>query len=1144
MITNIIQRVKGQITSLFIICSLLSTASTFAQVKTVKGTVVDQNSEPIIGATVTVVGQKQGGTITDLDGKFTLQVPDGKKIKVTYIGFQTQTVAKLDGNVRIVLEEDNNTLDDVVVVGYGALKQKNVTGAVEVINPEELKDLNVTSLSEALIGLSPSIHVSMPSTGRPGENATITIRAARDAVALLPEKDMNGAAAHANIDPRPLYVIDDFVYQDMDKGEEEFNNLDVDEVESITILKDAEAAVYGAYGAYGVILVKTKRGKAGKPRISYQLQMGYVDAVMHADMLDGYNYGRIYNAAKAAQVLQLNKQDIDRRVDFFQADELEAMKQTNYNLLDDYWSSSLSQRHSINLNGGTEKVTYFAGVTYQTQDGNIGKLDYNRWNYRAGLTAKINDYVRAMLSVSGDDSRKNIHMSSNSGGGNQEDYLYMMKNPSYVPDNINGYPIYHSGMENDPSFKNYYNYKSLYNSINNREQNSNSMAIQGTLEADFGFIKPLQGLRARLTYSRNVGNSHDNRIRMENIVYRVKNRGGSGNHLYVTDPNLIIDNDPLVDYDETSLEGFRYTAFENLEKRVLNDGQNSYIANSMSRNKSYQLNFMLMYGRKFGKHDVIGTFSIERGENESFYQNTTATHPLPFTDGTSNSLADDTQKDTDWGKSDAGNLAYIGRLNYSYADKYLFQFLVRSQASASKFAPENYWGAFPSFSAGWVVSEESWFPKEQWKIDFLKLRASFGIMGRDNVDAWRWLQLYSYNANRGAIFGTDITKESARAFQLPEKDGTNRDLHWDKDIKTNYGVDMRMLDGRLSLSLDYYYDRQREMFALPRANEMPGTVGTYPAPENYSEMDLWGYEAIVGWRQRINRDMYVSARLGFSYDDNKVLKYPWDLVTSPSSIVYGERTDRGTWGLSCLGMFRSYQEIEEYFLKYNITEYLGLGQSQVHPGMLIYEDIRGEYNEELGMYDPNPDGKIRAEDDIVKISERNSNPYHSTLNLNFVWKSFSMNATITAEWGAYTMMPAMYKESFSSMETTNVSAMWNDMFIYEDVYDAEERVIAYANTDARWPNFGYTKGNVNSQTSTFWRMSATELYLRNITLAYTLPKNICRSIGLNNVRFNCTVQNALSLYNACPGGYWDNFAGSYGSYPVTRKITFGMNVTF
>ena len=1121
-----------------ILFSLTAAAQT---TRTIKGTVVDQNGEAIIGATITEVGKPQNGTISDMDGNFTITIPAGKKLNVTYIGFETVTINKPENNMRITMKEDNTSLDEVVVVGYGALKQKNVTTSVEVIDAEELKDLSVSSLSEALIGLSPALHVSMPSTGRPGENATITIRAASDAVSLLPKTDMNGAAAGANIDPRPLYVIDDFVYQDMDKGEEEFNNLDVDEVESITILKDAAAAIYGAYGAYGVILVKTKRGKAGKPRISYQTQLGYVDAVMHADMLDGYNYGRIYNAAKYAQALQENK-TTDALVDYFQADELEQMKNTNYDLLDKYWSSSLSQRHSINVNGGTEKATFFAGVTYQTQDGNIGKLDYNRWNYRAGITANINQYVKATLSISGDDSKKIMHQTSSSGAGSQEDYLYMMKNPPFVPDEINGYPIYHSGMENDPSFKNYYNYKSLYDSQNNRIQRNNSMSIQGSLEADFGFIKPLKGLHLRLTYSRNVGNSHDDRIKMENIVYRVKNRGGSGRHLYVTDPNAIIDNDPLVDYDEVSLEGFRYTSFDNLEQRILNSGQSSNISNEMNRNSSYQLNFMLIYGRKFGKHDISGTFSIERGENESSYMTTTATHPLPFTDGTSNSLADDSQIESTWGKSDGGNLAYIGRFNYAYADKYLFEFLVRSQASAAKFAPENYWGAFPAVSAGWVLSEEKWFPKEKWKLDFVKLRASFGIMGRDNVEPWRWLQLYSYNSTRSAIFGTDITQESSRAFQLPEKSGTNYDLHWDKNIKTGVGLDIRALDGRLSFTFDYYYDRNRDMFAYPNANKMPGTAGTYPAPENYSKQDMWGYEAMVGWRQRFNKDTYLSARLGFSLDDNKVVKYYWDTNPKLNSVVYGERSDRGLWGLSCMGMFRTYQEIEEYFLKYHITDYLGLSQSQVHPGMLIYEDVRGPKDDD-GNYTA-PDGVIDTENDIVQISKRSSNPYVTTLNLNFVWKSFSMSATLQGEWGAYQMMPAMYRETFKTMETTNVSTMWNDMFIYEDVFDAQGNIIASANPDGRWPNFGYTKGSINSQNSTFWRMSAADLLLRNVTIAYTIPKNTVKKIGLNAVRFNITCQNALSLYNACPGGYWNKFAGTYGSYPVTRKITMGVNVTF
>ena len=182
--------------------------------RVVKGTVVDAQGEAVIGATVTIAGQKSGGTITDFDGRFSIQVPAGKKLKVSYIGYVTQIVSDLE-NPRIVLKEDESMLDDVVVVGYGSLKQKNVTGAVEVISPDELKDLSVGSLSEALIGISPSLHIDMPSTGRPGENATITVRQAKDAVALVPTgKDAGGMAIGGNSNPAPLYVIYDFVYKE------------------------------------------------------------------------------------------------------------------------------------------------------------------------------------------------------------------------------------------------------------------------------------------------------------------------------------------------------------------------------------------------------------------------------------------------------------------------------------------------------------------------------------------------------------------------------------------------------------------------------------------------------------------------------------------------------------------------------------------------------------------------------------------------------------------------------------------------------------------------------------------------------------------------------------------------------------------
>ena len=1100
--------------------------------KSVTGTVVDVNGEPIIGATVMAVGTTVGA-MTDLNGQFTILVPVKGKLQVSFIGYVKQIVSNLN-HPKIVLKEDVNMLDEVVALGYGSGKQKNVTGSVEVIKAEELKDLSVSNLSEALVGLSPSIHVDMPSSGRPGETATITIRQAKAAVSLVPTgTDQGGQAIGGVADPTPLFVIDDFI-----STEEDFNNLDIDEVETITILKDASAAVYGSYCAYGVILVKTKRGEAGTPKISYNGTFGFIDAIKHADMLDTYNYARIYNAAQGSAYRNSSAWE-DKLLDYFQYDDMQAMRNLNYNLLDKYWSSSLTQQHSVSISGGTEKATYFGNVSYYTQDGNIGKLDYDRWNYRAGINANVAKYFKVALNVSGNYSNKDSHMASSGGSGSNEDYSYMLFNPRYVPDQIGDYPIYHSGMKNSPSFSNYYNYQSLYRSRNNRVQSSNSLSLQASLEHDFGWFKPLKGLRLKLTYSKSVDNDKQNNIRMENTVYRVRNRGGSGKHLYVTDPNQLIDNYPEIEYDPDLLEGVAYTSYDNLEKRVLNEGQSSYISRSMSRSDSYQMNLMLIYGRKFGKHDVSGTFSIEKGENESEDVEAEGTAPLSFTDGQSTSLSDDSEKTVNWGRSEGGRLAYIGRLNYAYNDKYLFEFLFRSQAS-TKFSPDNYWGYFPSFSAGWVMSEENWFDKEKLGIDFLKFRASFGILGRDNVENWRWCQLYDYKEYGGPIFGTDVTQTSSKSFKLPEKSGTNPNLRWDKNYQMNFGIDVSALDSRLSVTLDGYYNLSREMFVTPSAWNLPGTVGIYAAPENWGEMDSYGVELQVKWRQRVNKDLSFNVGLGTGYDDNKLLVAAFPVDPGFGDQVKGERSDRGTWGLSCLGMFRSYQQIEEYFNKYNITNYLGLTKSQVHPGMLMYEDIRGP-KDESGNYTA-PDGVISSEEDVVEISHRANNPYNVNMNLNVTYKSFTLNATCQAEWGAYTMVPGGLRgESFDDMETRNISSMWQDMFIYNDVVDSEGNILAAANRNGSMPNLRYKE---NSQASTFWRMSAAKVMLRNISLAYSVPKKWIRPFGISSLRLNLTCQNAFSFYNPIPNGVWDNFAGSYGNYPATRKITMGVKVSF
>ena len=279
------------------------------------------------------------------------------------------------------------------------------------------------------------------------------------------------------------------------------------------------------------------------------------------------------------------------------------------------------------------------------------------------------------------------------------------------------------------------------------------------------------------------------------------------------------------------------------------------------------------------------------------------------------------------------------------------------------------------------------------------------------------------------------------------------------------------------------------------------------------------------------------------YTDNKVKKIAQIANPDRDDQVAGKRKDHGTWGYSCIGMFRSYQEINEYFEKYGITEYMGKQKGGVHPGMLIYEDICGAWDPAARRYDPTPDG-IVDENDMVQLSKFSSNPYGMTFNFGARWKSLSFSAQLGASWGAYSMVPSTIRKSSNAMtsETGNIPAFWKDMFVYEDVLDAQGNVIAKQNLDATIPNFSYSA--INSVESTFWRIDGTTVSLRNVSVAYELPKNWIKKAGISSCRLNLTCQNAINFVSPEYKGAWSSWGGNYGYYPNLRKYSLGLNVSF
>lgn len=405
------------------------------------------------------------------------------------------------------------------------------------------------------------------------------------------------------------------------------------------------------------------------------------------------------------------------------------------------------------------------------------------------------------------------------------------------------------------------------------------------------------------------------------------------------------------------------------------------------------------------------------------------------------------------------------------------------------------------------------------------------------------MRVYSLDSNRGVVFGEGTSNDAGNRITINKNNAdVNYDVHWDKSYKANVGLDLNILNSRLSIGFDAYFEWNREML-MTISQAISSTIGTASAAKNLGEMDNWGYELSLTWRDKIGKDFKYKIGLNTGYSDNRVLNMDWETDYVYRQIHYKGRTDIGLWGMQCIGMFRSFQDIEEYFDRYNITSYMGMSKDQVRPGMLIYKDVRGAYNSETGKYD-GPDGIVDENNDQVCLSNRKNNPYGFTMNLGADYKGFSLTAQFSASWGGYTTIPGAALKPTGSLEYCNMPSFWNpdDMFVYQDIYDGSGNLIMAENRNGNMPNLAYS--SVNSVASSFWRVSATRVTLNRLTLAYNIPASWIKAIGLTSARINITGQNLINFYNPYPDNFMSPMAGSYGSYPNLRKFTVGVNLSF
>ncbi len=1032
----------------------------------VTGTVTDDDGQVLPGAAVTVVGTAKG-TVTDSEGRYSLDVEEGATLQFSFIGFiKKQVQVGNRSEINVTLELDINSLEEFVFTGYGEVKKSHLTGAVETLEAEEIANLPAGDLSTMIAGRVLGVGVSGGGT-RPGDPASIRIR--------NPEtfaKDGSGTT--------PLYVIDGIIQISADGSNDEtrFNNLDPNEVETITFLKDASAAIYGSRGANGAIIVTTKRGRDGKPRFSYSSSYGIADETYRTQMLDAYEFGMYYNIMNGPN--GSNRVASDNNSDYvFSQDEMAYFKTINNDWLEDAWSSAFTMKQNLNVSGGTAKSNYFANASYFTQDGNLGTLDYDRWNFRAGADIEVMDNLKAGLQVAGYYADRTKTFNKIGGENDENDYKNLLMIPRYIPAYVNGLPV--DPPSNNVGDYHYFEIQRLGNLATNRDMN---MSVNLFAEYEVPFI---DGLRARVSYGRNMGSGRGTQVGTRYRLYQFDNLG-ENRHIY--------------------------DGAEVASSKEYKNGDRLYYSNQNFL--STQSNLTLSYDNEFGQHNISAVFSIEKAEGESSQEDVWKEQPTAYTNGQFSTAFG--QIDGRTSGSESGSLGYVGRVNYSYGGRYLAEFLFRSDAS-TKFAPENYWGKFYSGSVGWIISNEDFF-NSSW-IDFLKVRYSAGLLGRDELRAWQWRQRYTFQNGKGAVFGGN--SESSTGMKMEAS--PNRDATWGDEFKNNLGVDARFMNEKLRATLEMFYNKETNKLG-ERTGNVPVTVGGTVAAENYMELNSYGFELGLGWSDDIGEFRYgLDVRYGRGY--NKVMVgnfndtdalYPWK--NRP-----GEPSDNGTWGFDYLGMFRNQADIDNYIEQYDITQVFGTVSDNLKPGMLYYRDIRGPLQAD-GSFAA-PDGIIDDNDQIQLAKGNAQHGMSSTIKL--AYKGISLNAVLSSSWGGWYEYDARKAMNQSISRTyQSVPKYWNN------IYDPE------LNPGGEFPNPAYESVSLSPR-SEFWKINSFRAYIRNITVSYSLPGHINDKLKVSNARFFFTALNPVNFYN--PYGYKSPISGSWDAYPVLRTYSLGINLS-
>ncbi|WP_186452529.1 SusC/RagA family TonB-linked outer membrane protein [Chitinophaga polysaccharea] len=1024
----------------------------------ITGRVVDANGTPLPGASVSREGTHDG-TATDANGTFRLRVPSGNAVLlVSYVGYQqTRVTVNKAGFQAITLKPSESKVDEVVVVGYGTQKKASLTSAVSTVNAKEMTNIATSNLSNVLAGRASGTFVQT-GTGIPGKASIVRIRSS---------SSWNSAG--------PLIVIDGIV-----RDQVAFDALDPNQVQTITILKDAaSAAIYGSRSSDGVLLVTTKTGKSGKSTVQFNSVFGvYSKPEIDVKYLGMDESMDMYNSTHTGAA--------DFRYNQYDRDWIHQHNPKGNLHYDELYHNPFNQRQSLNISGGTDRVTYFIGGTFYDEKGFLPQLSYRKYNLRSNVQVAVTRDLSIGLNLSyNNGQRHSIPGQTDDLSGLYEKLKYIMPPTTYAY--IDGKPMSPNWVTNPVEFIK-----------NGGYQRTTRQYMDGIINLEYK-VPFIKGLSLKGVVDLYNGNDFSKAYAIQPLLYQFKLDPKSGIQQLYTN--------------------------EVIGTRLSTSPAQPYVGNENGRTNSYQLNAIANYETHFGKHNLHVTGVYEQSDGYYTYSSiykynfpVYTTDQFPFASRASG----DTKADGFENYLDA-RVSYVGRVNYDYGHKYLVSASVRADGS-SKFSKDKRWGYFPAASLGWVLSEENFMAGlKRSGVDMLKLRASYGSTGNDNIPAWLFKEIY--NASSTPFYlGDPASLKSILAYNgIAQTNYT-----WEGAKSYNAGVDLNYRQ-HWSAVFDVWTKNTFNILGQ-RILETPVEFGSSYPIENYGRMSAKGMDIELGYiNGKIGKDFSFDVKANFGLANTKVLVKDKALGATPAEDPVGKPLNYQV-GYQTSGILRTDADVAALPAGYTI---FGVKPER---GMMNFVDVSGPGGKPDGIID-NYDKVVVAKYSNAPIlgspsnggaAQSNNAPISYGLNINLEYKGFRLNILFAGLAG--------YKVIYNDPWGRNGGQIPYPAY-YADSYSD-------SNPNGKFPKLYNSSGNQRqdySVVSSLNIFSGDFLRLKNLNLSYDFSQTLLKKSGLSSAQ---VFAGATNLFCLRKFRLYDPEVYSYGSYPIMTNVTLGFNVQF